>query len=295
MSVEPDFTIFIPHSSQVLNALQKVFRRLLSNLLLDFDNPKYQVVKKNNAVLARNISNLPENITEKLFEVIGFQMTDDNTYLFRGTKKTLLEADKFYSQIEDRLAPKSKSSFQPLPLPSKKELPPQAHAHHTSNAKEVVSQNESSPFVTEDFESVTDLQEIVRKTLLKTGRIRNCFFEANYYSLRRMSHGRVYVCSEKCDNTCLEAHWHLLSGRNILYSHVAHLSSDGLKVLHLGFEVGYQYHMIPGMGNFGKSVNFSTKLLSSEGKLLRNEHPNKVCDSCIYCGMNLRKIFFCSK
>lgn len=293
MSLESDHSIFLPYRQDVLNAIQNVFRRLLGNLLLDFNNPKFRSVKKNNPVLARNTSNLPDTITEKMFQILNFVLVDEITYVFNGSKENLLEADKQYSLIEDFLCPKKKSSFEPLSFQPKKAPAAQVQPSYSNKKEEVDVDN--SPFHTEDFESVVELKEIVRKTLLKTGRIRNCFFEANYYSLRRMSHGRVYACTEQCDNTCLEAHWHLMSGRNILYSHIAHLSSDGLKVLHLGFEVGYQYHMIPGMQNFGKSVNFSTKLLSSDGKLLRNEHPNRVCDSCIYCGMNLKKIFFCSK
>lgn len=181
---------------------------------------------------------------------------------------------------------------QPKPLlGDKRVLQSQALARGVFDESKTMAIN--SPFIQEDFDEVAHLQEIARRTLLTTGRVRNCFFEAKHFSLRRMSHGRVYACSEKCDNSFLEAHWHLVSGKNMLYAHVAHLSADGTKLLHLGHEFGYQYNLIPGMTNFGKTVNFSTKLISPNGKLLINEHPNKVVENCIYCGQNLQKIFFC--
>ncbi|EPY25961.1 hypothetical protein STCU_06390 [Strigomonas culicis] len=104
-----------------------------------------------------------------------------------------------------------------------------------------------------------------------------------------MKHGRVYACTAKCDNTCLEAHWHIVT-RNVLYSYIAHLSPDGKVLNHLGMEYGYQYNSMPGTPNFRKTVCFTAKLVSPDGQLLKNEHPNKAVENCIYCQQPFHKL-----
>lgn len=291
MGLPIDINRYKNYGESVLNALQIVFRRLVANLLLNFEDKKFREVRRDNPVLVRSTNLLPSDIVEDLFTVIGFELSDTNTFIFNGTRETLLQGEKFYSFLEESLG--SKRSFQPLHPPPllKKEFCSSVVLSKASTLEE--KQQFSTSRIKDDFDSVVGLKDIVRTTLLKTGRVRNSFFEARDFSLRRMSNGRVYACSSKCDNLCLEAHWHLISGKNLMYSHIAHLSPDGSLLLHLGHEVGYQYHMIPGLPHFGKTINFNTKLLSPDGKLISNDHPNRVVDSCIYCGKSLEKLFFC--
>lgn len=286
-----DEDLYLPHKEAVLYAIDKVFRRLLADLLLDFENPRFHSIRKANGLIVRCISGIPTQIVDELFSAIGFSDTG-SSYEFSGTKEQVKAADAFFSEIEDTFKPQEVIIHQPKSLlKEKRVLQCSVLAQRVSDESTPMTNN--SPFIQEDFDEVVHLLEIARRTLLTTGRVRNCFFEAKHFSLRRMTHGRVYACSEKCDNSFLEAHWHLVSGKNMLYAHVAHLSADGTKLLHLGHELGYQYNLIPGLANFGKTVNFSTKLISPTGKLVFNEHPNKVVENCIYCGQNLQKIFFC--
>lgn len=286
-----DEDAFRPHKEAVLFAINKIFRRLLANLFLDFENPKFHSVRKENSLVVRCVNGIPKEIVDKLFAAIGFS-DRGSSYDFTGTREQLKAADALFSEIEEAFLPPEVSTQQPKALFKVKKV-----QKPSTGLQELPKENEKTvnhlPFVQEDFDEAAYLEDTVRSTLLKTGRVRNCFFEAKHFSLRRMTHGRVYACSEKCDSSFLEAHWHLTSGKNMLYSHVAHLSPDGLKLLHLGFEYGYQYSSIPGLPNFGKTVNFNTKLINPDGKLLSNEHPNKVVTTCIYCGENLQKIFFC--
>lgn len=286
-----DEDAYRPYKEEVLYAINKIFRRLLGNLLLDFDNPKFRSVRKENSLVLQSINGLPKKIVDELFSAIGFSDAG-STYKFTGFKEQLKTADDLFCEIEQTFLPPKATVQELKPLSRGAQiLKAPALPSHLPNEYENTTTN--SPFIKEDFDEAAPLMETVRKTLLRTGRVRNCFFEAKHFSVRRMLHGRVYACSEKCDNSYLEAHWHLTGAKNMVYAHVAHLSADGSKLMHLGHEFGYQYSTIPGMANFGKTVNFSIKLINPDGHLTSIEHPNKVVTSCIYCGENLQKIFFC--
>ncbi|KPI84020.1 hypothetical protein ABL78_6929 [Leptomonas seymouri] len=277
-----------------------VFRRLLANLLLDFQNPKYRQVKKDNKTLYRLTRSLPNDFVKYLFSSLGFAAHND-TFDFQGTEESLKHADEVFSQIEnlvdsEKLAAEERELKQLRALAAKKASKPSSApatsssiATETSTSSRSVVQKESKVYsqqqgTQEDMEEGKLVEDIVRKTLLNTGRIRNSFFEAKDLTIRTMRHGRVYACTHKCGNECIEAHWHLLTGKNILYSHLAHLSADGTQLLHLGVEHGYQYNTLPGSPNFGKMVHFSEKLTDEHGKLIKLKHDDRPTAGCIYCG-----------
>ncbi|CBZ24257.1 conserved hypothetical protein [Leishmania mexicana MHOM/GT/2001/U1103] len=276
-----------------------VFRRLLANLLLDFNNPKFRQVKKDNKALHRLTESLPAGFIEFLFSSIGFTKHDD-VFIFEGSTESLKHGDAVLSYIEDsfgkerlqaaecglhrlkNLAVKKAKNgpaqremetatarlLRAQPLPQEEDA--QSQAQHSGTEKGGAEERA--------------VKEAVRKTLLNTGRVRNGFFEARDFSVRIMQHGRVYACTEKCPDHCVEAHWHLLTGRNILYSHLAHLSADGTRLLHLGPEHGYQYNSLPGSANFGKTIHFSEKLMDENGRLVDIKNDDKPVTACIYCG-----------
>ncbi|KAK7198496.1 PUB domain containing protein [Novymonas esmeraldas] len=287
------------HAEAIRECLNGVFRRLLANLLLDFHNPKFRQVKKDNKALCRATGSLPCGFVDFLFTSIGFTKNDDG-FLFEGTPESLKQGDVVFSQIEQAVdkdkreaaeletqrlrglaAERVATTSTPVEPP-----PPLTHPARSSRAfreadtfAEVQRSNRDK-----DVAEAEALKDVVRKTLLNTGRVRNCFFEARDFTVRIMRHGRVYACTEKCADLCIEAHWHLLTGRNILYSHLAHLSADGTRLLHLGPEHGYQYNSLPGSTNFGKMVHFSEKLLDENGKLVQIKTDDKPVSTCIYCG-----------
>lgn len=281
----------------IISAIEHVYRRLLANLLLDIDNKNFRTIKKSNSVIARHITKLRSDFAEFLFHTLGFQEDESNSNIlhFVGTYDDLLKTDRLISTIEATFSAQTLAGFPSLKTKlehrqiadtSVRELKSERSAESDSATSGV-----NAPFFEEDYSTVADLCETVRHTLLNTGRIRNCFFQAKDFSLRRMSHGRVYFCSEKCPAWNLEAHWHVLSGKGLLYSYVAHLSGDGKSLLHLGSEYGYQYNAIPGTEFFGKTVCFSEKLTTPDGTLKLNRHPNKPATSCIYCGTEFAKLF----
>lgn len=277
-----------------------VFRRLLANLLMDFQNPKFRRVKKDNKALLRTTQSLPKEFVIFLFRSLGFVEHDD-TFDFEGSSDSLKHADEVFSYLEN-LADQQQREAAERDIQQLKTLaaikashsagtpPPPVHAHSkswTPMAKENEKKSEALAQLEcaeKDLEEGTLVIDAVRKTLLNTGRIRNSFFEGKDLTIRTMRHGRAYACTEKCGNESLEVHWHLLTGRNILYSHLAHLSADGTKVLHLGVEHGYQYNSLPGTPHFGKMIHFSEKLTDENGKLIRNKHDDRPVTCCIYCG-----------
>ncbi|KPA77621.1 hypothetical protein ABB37_06980 [Leptomonas pyrrhocoris] len=287
-------------SAVIHECINSVFRRLLANLLLDFQNPKYRQVKKTNKALHRLTNSLPNGFVRYLFNTLGF-MEHADTFDFQGTAESLKHADEVFSQLENLmdkeamdaakyelsqlkvLAAKKAASPSSVPAPS----PPVTVKSSIAKGKECGREgglNCQQEDTQKDMEEGKLVEEAVRKTLLNTGRIRNSFFEAKDLTIRTMRHGRVYACTEKCDNECIEVHWHLLTGKNILYSHLAHLSADGTNLLHLGVEHGYQYNTLPGSQHFGKMLHFSEKLTDEHGKLIRLKHDDKPVSACIYCG-----------
>ncbi|CAC9454851.1 conserved hypothetical protein [Leishmania infantum JPCM5] len=276
-----------------------VFRRLLANLLLDFNNPKFRQVKKDNKALRRLTESLPAGFIEFLFSSIGFAKHED-AFIFEGSLESLKHGDTVLSCIEDSFGKERLQAAQcglyrlrnlaikkaengltqrematatarlqrARPLPQEEDAKRQAQ--HSGTEKDVAEEHA--------------VKEAVRKTLLNTGRVRNGFFEARDFSVRTMQHGRVYACTKKCPDHCVEAHWHLFTGRNILYSHLAHLSADGTRLLHLGPEHGYQYNSLPGSANFGKMIHFSEKLMDENGRLVHIKNDDKPVTACIYCG-----------
>lgn len=278
-----------------------VFRRLLANLLLDFQNPKYRTVKKGNKTLHRLASPFPDEFIRFLFSCLGF-VEHEQTFHFEGSEETLKHADQVYSRLESlvdkvRLDAAERELNQLKTLTGKKAPHPPGISAATSTqtvsklnmaaAKDLEKQerlHSQQENTQKDMAEGRLVEEAVRKTLLNTGRIRNSFFEAKDLTVRTMRHGRVYACTEKCGNECLEAHWHLLTGKNILYSYLAHLNADGTRLLHLGVEHGYQYNSLPGSPHFGKMVHFSEKLTDENGKLIRLQHDDRPAASCVYCG-----------
>ncbi|CCW66698.1 unnamed protein product [Phytomonas sp. Hart1] len=290
------------YPNSVTKAMDGVFRPLLANIILNFDEPKFRKIKIENPVIKQYTEGLSNNFKEYLFDVLKFSESSNEpgVLIFSGDRNTLKEADVIFSAIEKYF---ERKKLKPLQLhPEEREAnphlnPAKAALTAAQSSSNVCSSSDKSdevsnnPFIDKDFEAVSDLKETARHTLLHVPRVRNCFFDAKTFSLRQMLHGRVYVCTEKCKNDCLEAHWHLFSGKGLVYAYVAHLSSDAKELLHLGIEYGYQYNSLPGSSNFRKTINFTEKLISFDGKLLINNHPNKPVESCIYCGVPFSKIF----
>lgn len=289
-----------PNSSSIHECINNVFRRLLANLLLDFHNPKFRQVKKDNKAVQRTTQHLPHEFVAYLFNSLGFVERAD-AFVFEGSEESLKRADQVFSALED-LMDREKLENAERDLQQLKSLavikaphyaspsvtPPPASGQPSRLITKVSEreQNQADQLegTKQDTKEGTVVAEAVRKTLLNTGRIRNSFFEGKDLTIRTMRHGRVYACTEKCANQCIEVHWHLLTGRNILYSHLAHLSADGTELIHLGVEHGYQYNTLPGSPHFGKMIHFSEKLTDSNGKLLHIKHDDKPSTCCIYCG-----------
>lgn len=283
--------------------LNGVFRRLLSNLLLNFENDKFRQVKKDNPSVKYFTEGLPQNFVTYLFQVLGF-VSSDGVYLFQGSKEQLKQTDAVYSEIEtiidrdtevivkDLRRLQDRNSRTSLVEENKRlSDPPNAELKSKKSSGYNRQEYDAGESSKADFSEAAPLVETVRSTLWNTGRIRNCFFEARDFTVRTMNHGRVYACSEKCDRGCLEAHWHLLSGKGMLYSFVAHLSPDGTQLLHMGLEHGYQYNSLPGSAHFGKTIHFSEKAVDENGSISYLKHPNKPVAQCVYCGELFSKLF----
>ncbi|GET86358.1 hypothetical protein, conserved [Leishmania tarentolae] len=283
----------------IRECIDSVFRRLLANMLLEFENPKFRQVKKDNKVLNRLTQSLPSGFIEFLFSSIGFVKHDD-VFIFEGSLETLKHGDAVLTYIEDSLGRKklhavesqlhclrklaaTKAKNNPTPTET---APVTSRLQRAQNTfQEGDAKHHTQPKGTEmDLTEEQAIKEVVRNTLLKTGRVRNSFFEARDFTVRTMNNGRVYACTEKCPVDCVEAHWHFLTGRNILYAHLAHLSADGARLLHLGPEHGYQYNSLPGSTNFGKMTHCNEKLMDENGRLLYIKHDDTPVKVCIYCG-----------
>nr|CCC95845.1 unnamed protein product [Trypanosoma congolense IL3000] len=310
MSLEEAERILVASPPDPLgHAITRVFRPLLANILLDNENPKFHVVRKNNKLIKSVLQRLPESVVQTLFDAIDFKLECRNDsemiYTFGGDVQKLSMSDNFFSYIEEKLRERrlGTSRFQP-PLASRVEL-------DWKERKDALIQeirrdiderrrdiNESrlakaqDALCHDDFTSVESLKEKSRLTLLNRGRLRNSLFGCQHFSLRRMTHGRAYVCKEGCPADFLEAHWHLFTGRNMLYSHIAHLTPDGSTAVHVGVEHGYQYNSIPGTVNFRETIHFSAKRVNEEsGALDLLEHPNQPRTACVYCGVPFSKLF----
>ncbi|KAG5511076.1 hypothetical protein GH5_07282 [Leishmania sp. Ghana 2012 LV757] len=289
----------------IQDCINGVFRRLLANLLLDFNNPKFRQVKKDNKTLHRLTESLPSGFVEFLFSSIGFVKHDD-AFIFEGSPESLVRGDTVLSHIE-RTFDKEKHQDAEYALMRLRHLGRQRVESHSTPREvtpaltlpsrvEAFPEENDSKFQSqhcgreEDVMEERALEETVRKTLLNTGRVRNGFLGARDFNVRIMRYGRVYVCTEKCPDSCIEVHWHLLTGRNILYSHLAHLSDNGTQLLHLGPEHGYQYNSLPGSANFRKMIHFSEKLIDENGKLVYVKTDDKPVTTCIYCGRAFAKL-----
>ncbi|KAH9586316.1 PUB domain [Trypanosoma melophagium] len=291
-------------------AISLVFRRLLANILLDPDNPKFRVVRRENNFIRNVLVQIPDSVEDTLFNNIGYKLEKNSDsepiYVFNGDREKLKTSDRFLSSIEEKIEEVKRRNivFQTPPLETKvgekteerREAILQGLRKDAEERKKGFNDNRISSFKDlfnpNDFKSVEHLKENSRRTLLNTGRIRNSLFEGRHYTLRRMTHGRVYACKDGCAIDCLEAHWHLFSGKNLMYSFVAHLSPDASKVLHLGVEHGYQYNSLPGTENFGKTILFSSKRLNeTDGSLEFLEHPNRSCETCVYCAVPFSELF----
>ncbi|KAG5485534.1 hypothetical protein LSCM1_07620 [Leishmania martiniquensis] len=283
----------------VLNSINGVFRRLLSNLLLDFNNHRFRQVRKHNKILQRLTASLPDSFVEFLFSSMGFVKHGD-AFIFEGSLESLMHGDALFSLIEQTFEKKklhdaesalhrlrhlakqrAESNSVAIAMTPAQALPSRVR---TLSEAEILGPPSKSCDREEDVTERRALEETVRKTLLNTGRVRNGFFGARDFSVRTMRRGRVYACTERCPDSYIEAHWHLSTGRNIVYSHLAHLSADGTRLQHLGPEHGYQYNSLPGSENFRKTIHFSEKLVDENGKLLYVKTDDKPVTACIYCG-----------
>jgi flagellin-specific chaperone FliS len=294
LCVSTDFSV-------IRECINNVFRRLLANLLLDFHNPRYRQVKKENKALHRLTDSLPAAFVQYLFGALGFVEHHD-TYQFEGSEETLKHADAIFSHLEilvdkEKLEDAERELSQLRHLVAQKSSrashattfsPPIVATLTTSTQRKAPAQRDQldnqQEGIQKDVEEGKLVEVAVRQTLLNTGRIRNSFFEAKDVTIRTMRHGRVYACTEKCGNDCIEVHWHLITGKNMLYAHLAHLSPDGTQLLHLGVEHGYQYNSLPGSQHFGKTIHFSEKLAEKHGKLIHLRHDDKPVATCTYCG-----------
>ncbi|KEG10383.1 hypothetical protein DQ04_03781030 [Trypanosoma grayi] len=292
------------------DAISKVFRHLLANLLLEPDNPKFRAVRHENAIIRKALEQLPDAVADSLFTTIGFELecnpNSGMIYIFKGDVQQLKEADRFFSELEEKLQNKKAMDIQLHLTALKARGDTQGRerreqilqqikddAAHRQEEATIREANTTQDLLnTDDFSSVENLKEKARLTLLNTGRVRNCLFEGRHFALRRMLHGRVYACKEGCVNECLEAHWHLLSGKNLIYAYVAHLTPDASTMIHLGVEHGYQYNSLPGTEHFGKTVHFSAKRVNdADGTIDYLRHPNQPAAVCIYCGVSFSQLF----
>lgn len=291
-------------------AVSKLFRRLLANILLNPDNPTFRAVRMNNAAVQSAVRGIPDSVVEALFSIIGFKLEhrsgSEPQYVFGGDPQGLGDSDRLLSYIEKSLdeAKLSSSQFRHPPISSRTGLERNERkdllireirrniAERGSESGAGAPVESQDVFCTDDFASVENLKDIAKRTLLNTGRIRNAFFGCRHFSLRRMTRGRVYVCKEGCPVNYLEAHWHLFTGKNMLYSYVAHLNEDGSSVAHLGVEHGYQYNSLPGTTNFRKTIHFSAKRTNEKnGRLDYLEHPNQPSKACVYCDVSFSQLF----
>lgn len=288
----------------ILFAINEVFRTLLANLLNNIDNPRFRMVRAKNTRLLRCTSKLSDECVVFLFGLIGFHLdSKGEVFNFDGNRETVKEADKQLSAIEAFM--KVKRGDRPvIAVPSRaaereaekaeilKEIREDKVARLEEREEDV--KNSSPIDYTKDYGVDEATKDVVKKTLLKTGRIRNSFFEGKDFTTRRMSGGMVYACgtSETCNEKGIEAHWHLETSKNGIYSFIVHLNAEGTVVSHMGPEYGYQYNTLPGTKNFGKVVLFSEKLVTPDGKLLYVKHPETVVESCIYCGAPFSRLMF---
>ncbi|EKF32249.1 hypothetical protein MOQ_003904 [Trypanosoma cruzi marinkellei] len=291
-------------------AVSTVFRRLLANILLEPENPKYHVVREENKFIRDTLKPLSSNVIEALFTGIGFKRTQNANseviYVFTGSSENIKEADCFLSHLEDRIEKgQGKEAEMHFVSPEAKrnkereerrqQILQQIHRDAEKRQGETTGSEPPTPisaFYPDDYTLVENLIEKSRQTLLNTGRVRNFLFEGRHFTLRRMVHGRVYICKEGCGTDFLEAHWHLFTGKNLMYSYVAHLSPDASTMMHLGVEHGYQYNSLPGTKNFRRTVHFSAKRINeANGSLEYIEHPDRPSETCIYCGKPFSELF----
>ncbi|RNF00081.1 hypothetical protein TraAM80_07823 [Trypanosoma rangeli] len=303
--------ILLNSSPDVLSrAISSVFRRLVANLLLDFENQKYHVVRAENKLIRDALKPLSSAVVEALFTGIGFDQSKNANseviYILTGDEEKIQAADRFLSRLEEGIESIKRKELE-LQL-----LSPRARKHREEeerrqqilqeirrNAIERKGEAARSGLATsmtvmhpEDFSSVENLIEPARRTLLRTGRVRNCLFEGRHFTLRCMIHGRAYACKEGCEADALEAHWHLFTGKNLMYAYVAHLSQDASTLIHLGVEHGYQYNSLPGTKNFRQTVHFSAKRTNElTGALEYIDHPDRPSKVCIYCGVPFSELF----
>ncbi|ESS63086.1 hypothetical protein TCDM_09164 [Trypanosoma cruzi Dm28c] len=298
-----------PHDA-LNRAISTVFRRLLANIVLEPENPKYHVVREENKFIRDALSPLPNSVVEALFAGIGFKRTQnansETIYVFTGNSENIKEADYFLSQLEDRIEKGQRKEVEMHFVPPETKVNREREERRQQILQEIqrdaekrqggTTESESptpiNAFYPGDYTLVENLIEKSRRTLLNTGRVRNFLFEGRHFTLRRMVHGRVYICKEGCGTDFLEAHWHLFTGKNLMYSYVAHLSPDATAMMHLGVEHGYQYNSLPGTKNFRRTVHFSAKRINEANGLLEYiEHPDKPSETCIYCGKPFSELF----
>ncbi|CCD13164.1 unnamed protein product [Trypanosoma congolense IL3000] len=128
MSLEEAERILVESPPDPLgHAITRVFRPLLANILLDNENHKFHVVRKNNKLIKSVLQRLPESVVQTLFDAIDFKLECRNDsemiYTFGGDVQKLSMSDNFFSYIEEKLRERrlGTSRFQP-PLASRVEL-----------------------------------------------------------------------------------------------------------------------------------------------------------------------------
>ena len=281
--------------ADVVDAVAKVLRPLIGNLLREPSNPKFQKVNGANPKIA---SALRASGCREVFQLAGFREAD-GSWEFVGGTKTLLDADRVLTEFETRAEQQrleaSHGAFKPVVANSRAMEKAEAEAAAAKEdvlrrlhqdrlevqrrAKQKEEEEKLAALQEEDFLAAEHLLETAKKTIHYHGRLRNAAFDARDMRIRRMVHGRGLVC--ECPPENLEVHWHVRTA-SLFYGYVVHLSSDATKVIHVGPEDGYQYNSLPGTEHFGKVLHISSKTVDADGKV-HCATPNTVVAECKLC------------
>jgi hypothetical protein len=274
----------------VEDALKNVLRPIVSNIVREPNEEKFRRIRENNRRVREAATALP--CLFRILGACGFIAVDGpdtgvQVWTFLGDTSRLAEGNRLLSRAEEVLERNKAQQH----LRTRKT----ATAHAASPPLRVEERREEAPPVEStllfaaDFESVRHLMDKARLTMHSTGRLRNACFSAKDMTLRRMEHGRGFVC--RCPPDHLEAHWHVVCGK-LLYAYVAHLTPSADAVAHLGYEIGYQYNSLPDSDLFRRVIHVSTKMVDTEGHLSLNDHPNRPAEVCAYCNTKLTDLLF---
>lgn len=262
----------VEQQNNARGVVEKLLRPLVSNLLREPTNIKYQSISRDQKLLMHAIESVAG--TAEWLELCGFRL---------NAKTSRYEIDsRFanYAAAEAVLSNVEAACTKPqLALESRAARDREARLAELRKpmAPTERSVNESDVVV---LGSANSLLPTIKKTLHVTGRVRNASFSGIDFVATVMKDGRVHVC--QCADDSIEVHWHVKTA-NMLYAHAAHVSPDGETVLHMCPELGYQYNAVPRTENFQRTVLMSRKDVDVDGKLLSHDTPNTAQDRCLYC------------